>query len=325
MIWILYGLDEYRRIERRKELVRELLGEAPPDFALNVWRGKEFSEARLPELYELPFLAAHKVVVLTEGETLSRSALQVLARYAEKPAAHTRLILEFAQEAKPALPSSPAIHYEAFSPLRAKEAIDWTLKEAQRLGFSLTPEAAARLVETVGADLRTLHQTLTLLQVYRLSELDQPLSVTEVDHALGLHPQYNVYKLIDALAERKSSEVLQIMSAFAEDTRTYPLAQILWHLRQFFQNLAILYWTKAPARTETIQKQLKLRFPFQAKPYERALRFYSLPTCQQMLAVLRETEARQKGLFPSRQSERQLLLGLALRLTDRQAPPLKTE
>lgn len=322
MIWILYGTEAFRRTERRKTLISELLGDLPADFALTVWRGKAFSEARLPELYELPFLAAHKVVVLLEAESLGKAELRLLSQYLENPAPHTRLIMEFAQEAAPALPKGSHIHYEAFAPLKPREVTDWLLETAASLGLRLEPEAATFLVETLGTDLPQLHQALKTLSTYQLTQPERPLALSLITEALGLNPHYTVYRLIDALAERKTEEALQIFSAFAEDPRSFPLPQILWHLRQFFQNLALLQLASIPGRTEAIQKKLKFRFAFQARPYERALRHYNLTDSHWALRQLRATEQRLKGVVPTRQTEQQLLLGLAVALTAPRPTPL---
>ncbi|MCX7605718.1 MAG: DNA polymerase III subunit delta [Bacteroidia bacterium] len=322
MIWILYGTDEFRRSERRKVLIQELLGDAPPDFALSQWRGDTFSEVRFPELYELPFLAPHKVAVLLEAEKLNKNALKALSKYLENPSPHTRLIVEFAQDTAPSLLKGKDIFYEAFPPLKPRETIDWVLQTAQKWGLSLAPEAAALLVETQGTDLRILSQLIQVLQIYGLSQPEHSLSAQEVGEALGLHPQYNIYRFIDALAEKKTPDVLQILSSFSEDPKKYPLSQILWHIRQFFQNLSLLHLTQTPAALDAIQKKLKLRFPFQAKPYEQGLRRYSLQECQKILTFLREIESRQKGLIPSRQTESHLLLATALHLVGSTPPQL---
>lgn len=323
MIWVLYGEDEYRRSERRKALVQELLGDASPDFALTTLRGKAFDEKAFTQLYELPFLATHKVVVLTEAEALSKSELKLLIRYCQNPAPHTRLIVEFAQAQKPALPEGTGISYEAFALLRPKEVVDWVLQKAEALGLRLAPESAALLVELLGTDLRLHQQTLQLLQIYRGEAGHAPFSPEEISEALGLNPQYTPYKLIDAVAEKNVQEALRIGSAFAEDVRNYPLAQVGWHLRNFFQNLAHLHLTRTPASAKAIQERLGLRFPFQAKVYELALKKLSLADCKRALGILRATEARQKGIIPARQSERQLLLGMIEAIAIAPAPPLK--
>jgi len=321
-VWILYGQDEFRRTQRRKALLEALVGDGPADFILTVWRGKAFTEATFPQLYELPFLAPHKVAVLLEAESLSKTLLKTLAQYLEKPAPHTYLILDFNQESAPSLPKLPHVQIESFSPPKPREAIDWVLQTAEAESLKLSPEAATLLVETLGPDLRLLYETLRTLKVYRLSAPDAPLTPTEVGEALGLHPQYSIYRLIDALAEKNTTSLLQIGAFFAEDMRNFPLLQILWHLRQFFQNLSILHLTGTPARADAIQKRLRLRFAFQAKPYEQALKQYSLSACGEALSLLRETEERLKGVVPSRQSEAQLLQGLLLRLIGARPAPL---
>ncbi|MCS7153326.1 MAG: DNA polymerase III subunit delta [Bacteroidia bacterium] len=323
MIWVLYGEDDFRRSERRKTLTAELLQELPVDFALTIWRGKGFSEETFPQLYEPPFLAPYKVVVVAEAETLTKSELRLLEKYFRNPAPTTRLILDFAQTEKPKLPEGQGITYESFTSLRPKEATDWVLSRAESLGLRLLPESAALLVELLGVELGSIHQALEALSLYRTQGRDKPLLPEEIAQALGLHPQYTPYKLIDAIAEGKVQEALQIGAAFAEDTRNYPLAQISWHLRSFYQNLARLHLSRTPANSKAIQDKLGLRFSFQSRVYERALGRFSLAHCHRALRILREAEARQKGVFPSRQTERQLLLDLIEKLTLPDPLPLR--
>ncbi|MCX8111725.1 MAG: DNA polymerase III subunit delta [Bacteroidia bacterium] len=314
MIWILYGEDEFRRTQRRKALIDELLQGLPADFALTIWRGKTFGESTFPQLYEPPFLAPYKVVLLLEAETLGVAELKLLEHYLQNPAPTTRLILEFSQADKPKLPAGSAISYESFSSLRPKEVVDWVLNQAERWGLSLPPESAALLVEVLGSDLRLLYQTLELLSLYRGQDGAVPLTPDEVAEALGLSPQYTPYKLTEALADGDKGKALQVGAAFAEDVRNYPLAQVMGHLRVFYQNVARLHLTRTPPITRAIQDRLGLRFPFQAKVYERAMRHIPLDRCLKSLQLLRETEARQKGILPSRQRDGQLILGLIQKL-----------
>ncbi|RMF53730.1 MAG: DNA polymerase III subunit delta [Bacteroidetes bacterium] len=318
MIWVLYGTDSYRRTERRKALLTELVGNAPPEFALTIWRGRDLSEEHLRELYELPFLAPYKVVALLEAEALSKPVREALKKYLERPAAHTHLILEFAQEAKPSLPEAPGLVWEAYAPLRPAQVADWLADKAHQMGLTLEAEALSLLLETLGPDLHLLHQSLSLLAVYALSAPQKPLTPAEVSQALGLNPQYTVYQLVEALAEANVRRLLQILSRFAEDTRTYPWPQVLWHLRQFFQNLAYLYlkFSQRPD-TRTLQKELDLRYPFQARPYEKAWSRYSLVLCREALQILYQAEAQHKGLIPGGATESELLLTVGLKLAHR--------
>ncbi|MCS7189016.1 MAG: DNA polymerase III subunit delta [Bacteroidia bacterium] len=322
MIWLLYGTDEFRRIERRKALILELIGEANPDLTLTILRGKAFSESRLPELYELPFLATHKVVLLLEAENLGKSELKALLKYLQNPAPHTHLVIDFGQEDPPTFLKVPSIQIEGYHPLKAREVTDWILQRIKTLNISMSDEAIAFLVEIMGSDLRLIDQTLQLLQVYSLSDPQHSIDIEELSEALGLHPQYNIYRLIDVLALKDTKGALRIFSAFAEDSKNFPIAQIIWHLRNFFQNIAILHLTATPRENKAIQHRLRLRFPFQARPYQEGMKNYSLMQCIRALQILRETESQHKGVIPSRQREAQLILGMGLRLVKEDKPQL---
>ncbi|MCS7162555.1 MAG: hypothetical protein NZ958_04400 [Bacteroidia bacterium] len=325
MIWVLYGLDEYRRTLRRQALVTEQLQGLPADFALQTYRSREVGETTLLEWYDVPFGVPYKVVVLLlEGTDSDKKAAKLLAQYFQRPAAHVRLIIDLPTERLPDWPWPEGAFREAYAPMRLHEVEDWLLDRAQYLGLSLQPEAAASMVEALGTDLRQLDQMLETLRVYWLSAPSPtPLSAEEVGEALGLHPQYSVFRLLDALAEGNRSEVLRLMAFFAQAPKSYPLAEIIGRLRTFYQNLAVLLLTRTPPRSEAIRQRLQLRFAFQTKPYEMALTRYTLHACNKALSLLRQVEARQKGLIPSKQPEEQLLLSLAQALVGLEAPNLQ--
>lgn len=317
MIWVLYGADEYRRSQRRKALVEELLAGAQPALALTAWKGKAFTEQAIPQLYEPPFLYPVKVAVITDAEELPEKTLKALAAYIRRPAAHARLIIEGSwQEAPDIFPKSQSIRFECFTPLRLQEVEVWLEQKG------VPPEAASFMVESIGTDLRLLESALQTLQLYQLSQEKSSLSAAEIIEALGLHPQYPPYRLIEALAENKKEEILRILSAYADDVSNYPLPYVLSYVRSFFQNVALLHLSQTPAKAEAIQKKLGLRYFFQAKPYEKALRYYTLQACKEILDALLAVESRQKGLIPSRQSEKMLLSEVAFILTARHLPPL---
>ncbi|MDW8236519.1 MAG: DNA polymerase III subunit delta [Bacteroidia bacterium] len=317
MIWILYGADEYRRSQRRKALVEELLAGYSPDFALITWKGKAFTEQTIPQLYEPPFLSPVKVAVITDAEELAEKTLKAIVAYLQRPAEHVRLIIEGGWTEPPnMLPKSQAVRFESFAPLKPQELEVWVERQG------IPPEAASLMVESLSSDLRLLESTLQTLQLYRLSQNKSSLNAAEIIEVLGLHPQYPPYRLTEALAEGKKEEALKILSAYADDISSYPIVYVLSYLRSFFQNIAILHLSQTPPKAEAIQKKLGLRYAFQAKPYEKALRRYTLRECEKILDALITVESRQKGLIPSRQSEKMLLLEVASILAGQQLSSL---
>jgi len=320
MIWVLYGEEEFLRATRRKALLDELLKDLPRDFALQTLRGKAFTPARITEFYEMAFGSPYKVLLLLEAETLGKAELQALETYFHKPSPTNHLIIDFHQEAQPSLPKKEGIHYEKFARMRQKEIASWLEGEAKSLQLRLPPESISFLIETVGQDLRLLYQTLQMLA---LSGIE--LTPARIAEAMGLHPQYNIYRLIDALAEKNRPTAWEIFAYMAEDTRSFPLASILWSLQQFYQRLQLLYvsFGKGSKLTqEAIQHRLGLRYAFQARPYSIAYERYTVQEVQQALHALYETDARSKGLIGIRSSESTHLLHLATSLLHPTLPGL---
>jgi DNA polymerase-3 subunit delta len=320
MIWVLYGEEEFLRTERRKALLDELLRDLPRDFALQTLRGKAFTPARLTEFYEMAFGSPYKVILLLEAEALGKAELKALETYFQNPSPTNHLIVEFHQEAAPPLPKGEGIKYESFSRMRSKELANWLENRAKAMNLHPPPESVSFLIEAVGQDLRLLHQTLEVLALSGMK-----LTPTKIAEALGLHPQYNVYRLVDALAEKNHRLAWQILAYMAEDTRSFPVASVLWSIQQFYQRLMVLYATfgkGARVTPERIQQRLGLRYAFQARPYRVAYERYTMREVQQACHTLYEVDARLKGLIGSRGSESALLLHLAARLLYPKLPTL---
>ncbi len=308
------------RTARRKALLDELLKDLPRDFALQTIRGKAFVPARLTEFYEMAFGAPYKVILLLEAETLGKAELLALETYFQKPSPTNHLIIDFHQEAQPPLPKQDGVQYEKFTRLRPKEIATWLESQAKSMQLELPPESVSFLVEAVGQDLRLLYQTL---QVLALSGIE--LTPARIAEALGLHPQYNIYRLIDALAEKNRPLAWRIFAYMAEDTRSFPVASVLWSLQQFYQRLLLLYVSfgkGARLTQEAIQQHLGLRYAFQARPYNAAYGRYTPQEVQQALRALYDTDARLKGLIGIRSTESALLLHLATNLLHPALPVL---
>jgi DNA polymerase III delta subunit len=319
MIHILYGEEEFLRAQRRQALLEELLQGLPRDFALQVMRGRSFTPHRLMEFYELAFGSPYKVVLFLEAETLSKTDLRAIETYCQNPSPTNHLILDFHQESAPTLPKREGIRYEKFDRLRGKELLAWVEKSAQARSLSLPPESVSFLVEAVGQDLRLLDQTLDTLS---LAGID--LTPGSLAEALGLHPQYNLYRLMDALAEKNRPLIWRIFAHIAEDTRTFPVATVLWQLNQFYQRLALLKvaFGQTKPTSEAIQSRLGLRYSFQARPYSIALAKYTFSEVQQALQTLYDIDAYQKGLWGGRVTEKGLLYELVTRLLHPTLPAL---
>ncbi len=308
------------RTARRKALLDELLKDLPRDFALQTIRGKAFVPARITEFYEMAFGSPYKVVLLLEAETLGKAELQALEAYFQKPSPTNHLIIDFHQEAQPSLPRRDGIQYEKFARLRQKEIATWLESQAKSMQLNLSPESISFLTEAVGQDLRLIHQTLQMLA---LSGIE--LTPAQIAEALGLHPQYNIYRLIDALAEKNRPLAWRIFAYMAEDTRSFPVASVLWSLQQFYQRLQLLYVSFARGTRltqESIQQHLGLRYAFQARPYSVAYGRYTPQEVQQAIQALYDTDARLKGLIGTRSTESALLLHLATGLLQPALPAL---
>jgi len=257
-LYLFYGEEEFlmeralRRLENALgeeagEAVRRVVREAP-----EVSLEEFFAEARLATLW-----GSSQLLVLRRVETYPAEALGPLAAYLEKPAPHRLVVLT-----APSLNASKVDKHAIFGPLQKNQAafgffrlkegklLPWLTEEAKRLGKTLSPAAAQRLVEVVGDNLSELHQELKKLILFAGGETS--LTPQQVSQLASHSRSYNIFALVEALGEKGVQRRLAALDHLLDLGE--PPARILTMLARQIR-LLIRYKEASPA---DLAKKLKM-------------------------------------------------------------------
>lgn len=213
-LYLFYGEEEFladRALKRLAQALTEEPGEAPTKVV------REAGEVELPEFLAQARTAtlwgSSQLLVLRRVETYPAKVLAAVPAYLEHPAPQTVVVLyapglrarEVEQHAVwGALARKGAAL--GFFRLRENELIPWLTQEARRLGKTLTPAAAQRLVEMVGDNLGELHQELQKLVLF--AGTDDTLTPQQVSQLASHSRSYNIFALVEALGEAKATRRL---------------------------------------------------------------------------------------------------------------------
>jgi DNA polymerase-3 subunit delta len=140
-----------------------------------------------------------------EAKLVSEADEKLLKRYFADPSSRTVLViilpgkLRKGNAAVRVLSSLPGIVAKDAKPLKEWDVGKWMTEKARSLGKALAPEAARRLLEIVGNDLRRLDNELEKLAIFRGEE--KVISARAVDEATAWIRDVDPYELDNALEE----------------------------------------------------------------------------------------------------------------------------
>lgn len=245
-VYLLYGEEDFLLERTAKALVAGALGDSDPSFNLDLFRGTENKADEITVAANaFPFMGEKRVVYVRESDGLLKQP--ALAQYVRNPSTDTVLIL-CAGELKPPRPSrakKPAATADVLSLLRAQEqaaspmaavveykalrdadALQWIVKEIERGGKTISPEACTIFHALKGNSARDLSSEIDKLLV---AVADRAAIGTEdiYDH-LGTSRQYNVFELSNAVLERNAIRAQEIAQHLLRTEEPLMLVNTLW-------------------------------------------------------------------------------------------------
>jgi DNA polymerase III delta subunit len=155
-------------------------------------------------------LSPKQVIVITEVDAMAEAELGELQDYLAAPVDFTVLIFEAAKLDRRTRVARLLLErcavYEAESPEDTREAEGAATRMADDLGVRLTRETAEELVFALGTDQGRLRAELGKLRAYAGPEAE----VTSADVAaiVSSARQFNIFELVDLLAERRRADAL---------------------------------------------------------------------------------------------------------------------
>lgn len=234
-VYILYGSDEFLRDSSRRQVIQQAVGEADPQVCISSYDSDVELAVVLDELRTLPFLAPHRVVVISQADAFISAHREGLEKYLQSPSSNGTLILQTI--------SWPATTRLYKLVAKAGEAINcsvpdrqdlaaWVRKAATKRGKEITDDATQMLVQWVGRDLSGLDAEIEKLSLYAherpqiaAQDVNTLVTATAGPDAFALT---NHLTTGDAAAALKTLE--QMLTKRGEEFRT--LGMIGWHLRK---------------------------------------------------------------------------------------------
>lgn len=299
-VYILMG-DESYYIDRITDYIAEnVLDPDDRDFNQTVVFGADTTAAQVVDMAKgYPVMpAAHRVVIVKEAQGLK--SLDALERYFEKPLASTLLVIAYKNgtidRRKKVVGKAEAVGVV----FESKKKRDYELPAfietyLKKNHVAIDPKSAAMIAEHIGADLSRLISELDKVMI-SLPDDNRRVTPDIVEREIGVSKEFNIFELKTAIIERNVFKANQIVKYFDKNPKAGSLFSCLPLLYTFFQNLMVAFYAPDKNNDNNLAAFLELKSVWALKDYRVGMRNFSAMKTLQILAKIRETDAKSKGL-----------------------------
>lgn len=299
-VYILMG-DESYYIDRITDYIAEnVLEPDDRDFNQTVVFGADTTAAQVVDMAKgYPVMpAAHRVVIVKEAQGLK--SLDALERYFEKPLASTLLVIAYKNgtidRRKKVVGKAEAVGVV----FESKKKRDYELPAfietyLKKNHVAIDPKSAAMIAEHIGADLSRLISELDKVMI-SLPDDNRRVTPDIVEREIGVSKEFNIFELRTAIIERNVFKANQIVKYFDKNPKARSLFSCLPLLYTFFQNLMVAFYAPDKNNDNNLAAFLELKSVWALKDYRVGMRNFSAMKTLQILAKIRETDAKSKGL-----------------------------
>lgn len=299
-VYILMG-DESYYIDRITDYIAEnVLDPDDRDFNQTVVFGADTTAAQVVDMAKgYPVMpAAHRVVIVKEAQGLK--SLDALERYFEKPLASTLLVIAYKNGSidrrKKVVGKAEAVGVV----FESKKKRDYELPAfietyLKKNHVAIDPKSAAMIAEHIGADLSRLISELDKVMI-SLPDDNRRVTPDIVEREIGVSKEFNIFELRTAIIERNVFKANQIVKYFDKNPKAGSLFSCLPLLYTFFQNLMVAFYAPDKNNDNNLAAFLELKSVWALKDYRVGMRNFSAMKTLQILAKIRETDAKSKGL-----------------------------
>ena len=316
-VYFFQGDEPYFIDQLTNLLVAHVLNDSERDFNQTIVYGSETDVYTVINAAKrFPMMSAYQLVVVKEAKNMKN--IEELVHYVQKPLSSTVLVVNYkytkldgrkklagAVKEKGILFESKKI-YESRVP-------GFITSFLQEKGYAIEPKASQMISDYLGTDLSKLSNELDKLCIAMQSTNQKRVTPELVEANIGISKDFNNYELQSAIAQRDVLKANRIIRYFDQNPKDNPIIMTLTVLYGFFSNLMICHF-EADKSKPNLMNQLSLRFDFQFTDYQNAMRCYNAFKTMEIIALLRQFDAKSKGVDCPSTSSGELLTELVYKI-----------
>lgn len=324
-VYLLMGEEGYFIDALAERLASTILSDAERAFNQTTVYGKDSEAGQVINLCrQLPMMGSYQVVILKEAQQLR--ALEKLSFYTQSPSPTTILVIchkEKNADKRSAFYKGCAAHGEVFESVRPRdyEIAAWLQQFIAGKGLAIDTKALSMLTDHLGTDIAKISNELTKLTV-SLPEGTRRITDADIEANIGISKDFNNFELCKAVMTKDRARALMIAGHFARNPKNNPLLVTILALFGQFRDLFVvnyLRWsarqkgTPMPPDTE-LMRILKKSNIYVVGELKTQAALWDNRKVFAVLGLLREYDAKSKGLNAGGASDGELLRELLLKI-----------
>ncbi len=324
-IYLLMGEESYFIDTLTDQLAAGILDEASRAFNQITVYGRDTEAGQVINLCrQMPMMGSYQVVIVKEAQQLK--GLEKLSYYTQKPSPTTVLVLchkEKNADKRSAFYKGCAANGAVFESVRPRdyEITAWLQQFIQSKGLAIDAKALSMLTDHLGTEISKISNELNKLAV-SMPQGTQRITDADIEANIGISKDYNNFELCKAVAVRDRARALMIADHFARNPKDNPLLVTVIALFGLFKELFVvnyLRWVARhkgqpfPADTE-LMRILRKNNTFVIGEIKQNAANWDNRKVFRILGLLREYDAKSKGLNAGGASDGELLRELLLKI-----------
>ena len=324
-VYLLMGDESYFIDALCDRLANEILNEAERSFNQITVYGKDSEAGQVINLCrQMPMMGAQQVVIVKEAQQLR--GLDKLALYTQKPSPTTILVIchkEKSVDKRSALYKSCTANGAVLESVRPRdyEIAAWLQQFARDQGFAIDPKALAMLTDHLGTGVSKIANELRKLAV-SLPQGTQRITDADIEAHIGISKDFNNFELCKAVVARDTARSLIIAGHFARNPKDNPLLVTIMALFNQFKDIFTVNYLRWLSRRKgqpfpsdmELMRILRKNNTFAINEIKQTSANWDNRKVFQILGLLREYDAKSKGLNTGGATDGELLRELLLKI-----------
>ena len=324
-IYLLMGEEGYFIDAVAEQLAASILDEAARAFNQITVYGRDSDAGQVVNLCrQMPMMGQYQVVIVKEAQQLK--GLDKLALYTQKPSPTTILAIchkEKNVDRRSAFYKGCAAHGVVLESVRPRdyEIAAWLQQFIRRRGMEIDPKALSMLTDHLGTDIAKIANELQKLTV-SLPEGTRRITDRDIEANIGISKDFNNFELCKAVVTRDMARALMIADHFARNPKDNPLLLTVMALFSQFRDLFVVNYLRWLSRRrnqpfpsdQELMRLLRKNNTFILGEIKQNAALWDNRKVFQVLGLLREYDAKSKGMGSGGASDGELLRELLLKI-----------
>lgn len=299
-VYILMGDESFYIDKITDYIANNVLDPDDRDFNQSIIFGADVTASEVADAArEYPVMPAqHRVVIVKEAQDLE--TLDALEKYMERPVPSTILVIchknGTIDRRKKIVGKAEAVGI-VFESKKKKdyELPNFITNYLKTKKADIDSRSAEMIAQSVGADLHRLISELDKLLI-ALPQEGRKVTPDLVEQQIGISKEYNVFELRDAIIEKDVLKANRIVNYFDKNPKVGSLYSFIPMLFNFFQNLMVAHYAPDKNNERALAAYLEQKNLWGVRSYLTGLRNYTARKTLQIIAKLREIDAKSKGI-----------------------------